>query len=66
MDAYFPPLISESYLKREAEHVEGFSLEPAIVTHAGGKELDEPLIIWPTSETVIGETMARAAGNLDG
>jgi prolyl-tRNA synthetase len=58
-NAYFPLLIPESYLKREAEHVEGFSPELAIVTHAGGKELEEPLIIRPTSETVIGEMMAK-------
>jgi prolyl-tRNA synthetase len=58
-NAYFPLLIPESYLKREAEHVEGFSPELAIVTYAGGKELEEPLIIRPTSETVIGEMMAK-------
>jgi prolyl-tRNA synthetase len=58
-NAYFPMLIPESYLKREAEHVEGFSPELAVVTHAGGKELEEPLILRPTSETVIGEMMAK-------
>jgi prolyl-tRNA synthetase len=58
-NAYFPLLIPESYLKREAEHVEGFSPELAIVTHAGGKELEEPLIIRPTSETIVGEMMAK-------
>lgn len=58
-NAYFPLLIPESYLKREAEHVEGFSPELAVVTHAGGKELEEPLVVRPTSETVIGEMMAR-------
>src|SRR5579859_3711250 len=58
-NAYFPLLIPESYLKREAEHVEGFSPELAVVTHAGGKELEEPLIVRPTSETVIGEMMAK-------
>jgi prolyl-tRNA synthetase len=58
-NAYFPLLIPESYLKREADHVEGFSPELAVVTHAGGKELEEPLIVRPTSETVIGEMMAR-------
>jgi prolyl-tRNA synthetase len=58
-NAYFPLLIPESYLKREAEHVEGFAPELAVVTHAGGKELDEPLIIRPTSETIIGEMMAK-------
>jgi prolyl-tRNA synthetase len=59
VNAYFPLLIPESYLQREAEHVEGFSPELAVVTHAGGKELEEPLIVRPTSETVIGEMMAR-------
>jgi prolyl-tRNA synthetase len=59
VNAYFPLLIPESYLKREAEHVEGFSPELAVVTHAGGKELEEPLVVRPTSETVIGEMMAR-------
>src|ERR1700738_1652849 len=59
LNAYFPLLIPESYLQREAEHVEGFAPELAIVTHAGGKELEEPLVIRPTSETVIGEMMSR-------
>ncbi len=58
-NAYFPLLIPESYLRREAEHVEGFAPELAVVTHAGGKELEEPLVIRPTSETVIGEMMSR-------
>jgi prolyl-tRNA synthetase len=58
-NAYFPLFIPESYLKREAEHVEGFSPELAVVTHAGGKELDEPIVVRPTSETVIGEYMAK-------
>ena len=58
-NAYFPLLIPESYLRREAEHVEGFSPELAVVTIGGGKQLDEPLVIRPTSETVIGESMAR-------
>lgn len=58
-NAYFPLFIPESYVKREAEHVEGFSPELAVVTRAGGKELDEPLIVRPTSETVIGEMMAK-------
>ncbi|WP_427889226.1 proline--tRNA ligase [Kribbella sp. GL6] len=59
VNAYFPLLIPESYLQREAEHVEGFSPELAVVTHAGGKELEEPAVIRPTSETVIGEYMAK-------
>src|SRR5579872_3964275 len=59
VNAYFPLLIPQSYLQREAEHVEGFAPELAVVTHAGGKELDEPLVVRPTSETVIGEMMAK-------
>src|SRR5215471_15543662 len=58
-NCYFPLFIPESYLKREAEHVEGFSPELAVVTHAGGKELEEPVVVRPTSETVIGEYMAK-------
>ncbi len=58
-NAYFPLLIPESYLKREAEHVEGFSPELAVVTHAGGKELEEPYVIRPTSETIIGEAFSQ-------
>ena len=58
-NAYFPLLIPESYLRREAEHVEGFSPELAVVTIGGGKQLEEPLVIRPTSETIIGESMAR-------
>ncbi len=52
-NAYFPMLIPESFLKKEAEHVEGFSPELAVVTHAGGKELEEPYVVRPTSETII-------------
>ncbi|GAA3148479.1 proline--tRNA ligase [Kribbella aluminosa] len=59
VNAYFPLLIPESYLQREAEHVEGFSPELAVVTHAGGKQLEEPAVIRPTSETMIGEYMAK-------
>ena len=53
VNAYFPLLIPESFIKREAEHVEGFSPELAVVTRAGGEELEEPLVIRPTSETII-------------
>lgn len=53
VNAYFPMLIPESFLKKEAEHVEGFAPECAVVTHAGGKELEEPLVIRPTSETMV-------------
>ncbi|MFZ6004936.1 MAG: proline--tRNA ligase [Actinomycetota bacterium] len=55
----FPLLIPQSYLTREADHVEGFSPELAVVTHAGGKDLEEPLVVRPTSETVIGEYMGK-------
>src|SRR6201989_1594594 len=58
-NAYFPLLIPQSYLRREAQHVEGFSPELAVVTYAGGKELEEPLVVRPTPETVIGEFMAK-------
>jgi prolyl-tRNA synthetase len=58
-NAYFPLFIPESYFSREAEHVEGFSPELAVVTHAGGEELSEPVVVRPTSETVIGEFMAK-------
>ena len=57
-NAYFPLFIPESYIRREAQHVEGFSPELAVVTHAGGKELDEPLVVRPTSETVVGEAFS--------
>jgi prolyl-tRNA synthetase len=52
-NAYFPLFIPQSFLSREAEHVEGFAPETAVVTHGGGKELEEPLVIRPTSETII-------------
>jgi prolyl-tRNA synthetase len=58
-NVYLPLFIPESYLQREAEHVEGFSPELAVVTIAGGKELSEPIVVRPTSETVFGELMAR-------
>ncbi|MEE9171156.1 MAG: proline--tRNA ligase [bacterium] len=53
VNAYFPLLIPESFLKKEAEHVKGFAPECAVVTHGGGKKLEEPLIVRPTSETII-------------
>jgi prolyl-tRNA synthetase len=58
-NAYFPLFIPESYLRREAQHVEGFSPELAVVTHGGGKKLDEPVVVRPTSETMVGEYMAK-------
>ena len=56
---YFPLLIPQSFMQKEAEHVEGFSPELAVVTVAGGKQLEEPYIIRPTSETIIGHFFAR-------
>jgi prolyl-tRNA synthetase len=58
-NAYFPLFIPQSFLTKEAEHVEGFAPELAIVTHGGGKELEEPLVVRPTSETIIYSTYAR-------
>ncbi|HET9691390.1 MAG TPA: proline--tRNA ligase [Acidimicrobiales bacterium] len=58
-NAYFPLFIPESYLQREAEHVEGFSPELAVVTHGGGKQLEEPVVVRPTSETVINSFIAK-------
>lgn len=58
-NAYFPMLIPQSYLMKEAEHVEGFAPEVAMVTKAGGEELQEPLVIRPTSETIICDMYAK-------
>ncbi len=58
-NVYFPMLIPMSFFEREADHVEGFAPELAVVTHAGGKELEEPLAIRPTSETIIGELYSK-------
>jgi prolyl-tRNA synthetase len=58
-NAYFPLFIPQSYLTREAEHVEGFSPELAVVTHAGGKDLEEPVVVRPTSETIINEYFSK-------
>ncbi|MGH7552532.1 MAG: proline--tRNA ligase, partial [Longimicrobiales bacterium] len=58
-NAYFPLLIPQSFLEREKEHVKGFAPEVAVVTHAGGKELEEPLVIRPTSETIIYAMFAK-------
>src|SRR5215216_3108189 len=58
-NAYFPLFIPESFMRKEAEHVEGFAPELAVVTHAGGKELEEPLAIRPTSETIIYAMFAK-------
>jgi prolyl-tRNA synthetase len=59
VNAYFPLLIPESFLSKEAEHVEGFAPEAAVVTHGGGKKLEEPLVIRPTSETIIYSMFAK-------
>ena len=59
VNLYFPLLIPVSFFEREAQHVEGFSPELAVVTHAGGKELEEALAIRPTSETIIGEMYSK-------
>ena len=53
VNAYFPLFIPESFMEKEAEHVEGFSPECAVVTHGGGQKLEENLYIRPTSETII-------------
>ncbi|MCI0479080.1 proline--tRNA ligase [Candidatus Uhrbacteria bacterium] len=59
VNAYFPLFIPQSLLTREAQHVEGFAPEVAVVTQAGGEQLDEPLVVRPTSETIIYETYAK-------
>ncbi len=58
-NAYFPLFIPESYLRREAEHVEGFAPELAVVTHGGGEELAEPVVVRPTSETIVNASFAK-------
>jgi prolyl-tRNA synthetase len=58
-NAYFPLLIPESFLRKEAEHVEGFAPQLAVVTHAGGKKLEEAYVIRPTSETIINSMFTR-------
>src|SRR5581483_9722607 len=58
-NASFPLFIPESFLKKEAKHVEGFAPEVAVVTYAGGKELEEPLVVRPTSETMIHYMFAK-------
>ena len=58
-NAYFPMLIPMSFLTKEAEHVEGFAPEVAVVTHAGGAKLEEPLVVRPTSETIIGHMYGK-------
>jgi prolyl-tRNA synthetase len=58
-NVYFPLFIPQRLLEREKEHVEGFAPELAVVTHAGGEELGEPLVVRPTSETIIWDTYSR-------
>src|SRR4026207_2102773 len=58
-NAYFPLFIPESFLPKEKEHVEGFAHEFAVVTHGGGKKLEEPLVVRPTSETIIYHMFAK-------
>jgi prolyl-tRNA synthetase len=59
VNAYFPLFIPESLLRREAEHVEGFAPQVAYVTHGGGEELEERLVVRPTSEAIIGTMYAK-------
>jgi prolyl-tRNA synthetase len=59
VNAYFPLFIPQSFIRKEAEHVAGFAPELAVVTHGGGKKLEEPLIVRPTSETVIGHMYSQ-------
>jgi prolyl-tRNA synthetase len=59
VNAYFPLLIPMSFLEKEAEHVDGFAPQVAVVTHGGGKKLEEPLVVRPTSETIIGHMYAQ-------
>ncbi len=58
-NAYFPLFIPQSYLTKEAEHVEGFAPELAVVTHGGGKELEEPVVVRPTSETIVNDYFSK-------
>src|SRR4051794_35955671 len=58
-NAYFPLFIPESYLRKEADHVEGFSPELAVVTHGGGKELEEPVVVRPTRKTITTPSFSK-------
>lgn len=62
-NAYFPLFIPQSFIQKEAEHVEGFAPELAIVTHGGGKLLEEPLVVRPTSETMINHMFSKWIGS---
>jgi prolyl-tRNA synthetase len=59
VNAAFPLFIPMSFMEKEKQHVEGFSPELAVVTHGGGQKLEEPLVVRPTSETVIGHMYAK-------
>jgi len=59
LNAYFPLLIPRSFIEKEAEHIEGFAPELAWVTRAGSEELEEPLAVRPTSETIVGHSFAK-------
>lgn len=63
VNAYFPVFIPQSFIHKEAQHVEGFSPELAVVTHAGGKQLEEPLVVRPTSETIINHMFSKWIGS---
>ena len=58
-NVYFPQLIPYSFIEKEKDHVEGFAPELALVTKAGGKELEEPLVVRPTSETIVNFMFAQ-------
>ena len=58
-NAYFPQLIPYSFITKEASHVEGFAPELAVVTRGGGKELEEPLVVRPTSETIVNDMLSQ-------
>lgn len=58
-NAYFPLFIPYSFIRKESEHIEGFSPQLAVVTHGGGEELEEPLVVRPTSETIIGHLYSK-------
>jgi len=59
VNCYFPLFIPQSFITKEAEHVEGFAPELAVVTHGGGKELEEPVVVRPTSETIVNTYFAK-------
>ena len=59
VNAYFPLFIPYSFIQKESEHIEGFSPQLAVVTHGGGEKLEEPLVVRPTSETIIGHLYAK-------